>query len=520
MKNQTPKSPPLSEQETTSSQEKAEPIGKAKSPLNFVSLFITTLFIVMTGAAAYYLGLAILQLIDLANNQLLRVILLWSPSLVLFLGGQFSISLLKKIKAFGEQQWQKIKKRSSPKNKLSEQQKKTKPLSEKKRRVWVNVLIFAVSIPIVLFLLEGGARIYDRVNHLPKNADYFSSAESPALEAYDFVNDSDYFSERRDSIQADWNEDRTFQRHADFNGKYFVIENQLRRTVGQPQNYDHTIYIFGGSTVFGFYVPDQYTIPSYLQAVMNETYGETYRVVNMGVVSMNIFQQFELLETINLQPDDIVVFYDGINDAYGIYDYCSKWQIENGICPDPPPQPPRLIQNLIQTYHRVIAALQTKSRFVYHVLAPDNFPPHHYRDQDKMQELSDGIIWAWGEKILEINQYCSEQGVTFIHLLQPVLFKQNQFTDYEMQIIKSPSANPAGLAKGINLIFVGFEEKTALLAQEGNHVYSLTEALNPSLRPQGEEYYMDWRNINPKGNEVIADHIFDVISQLIENGSN
>jgi lysophospholipase L1-like esterase len=95
-----------------------------------------------------------------------------------------------------------------------------------------------------------------------------------------------------------------------------------RRTVN-PANgtckagHSKTIWIFGGSTVYGTGVPDWATVPSYLARDLNASGGDCDVVTNFGVEGYVSNQELiylqERLKT--GQRPDMVIFYDGVNDA-------------------------------------------------------------------------------------------------------------------------------------------------------------------------------------------------------------
>lgn len=77
------------------------------------------------------------------------------------------------------------------------------------------------------------------------------------------------------------------------------------------------IFVFGGSTAFGFGVPDRQTIPSYLAEVLTaEEPGTRPAVYNFGVPAANSTMeriQFEQTLAAGHVPD-VAVFLDGLND--------------------------------------------------------------------------------------------------------------------------------------------------------------------------------------------------------------
>ena len=114
-------------------------------------------------------------------------------------------------------------------------------------------------------------------------------------------------------------------KNIDYAGKFVNIQNAMRKTV--PDTFFNAsskdtldIYFFGGSTIFGFNVSDQETIPSQFVQLFKEKYpkGKSIRVYNFGTPTYYSYQ--ELIQFTNLiykgHRPDIVVFIDGVNDFW------------------------------------------------------------------------------------------------------------------------------------------------------------------------------------------------------------
>ena len=78
-----------------------------------------------------------------------------------------------------------------------------------------------------------------------------------------------------------------------------------------------TIWVFGGSTVYGIGTPDSETIPSYLARDLNTNPSSCVSVTNFGAEGYVTNQEvILLLEQLKAgRKPDIAIFYDGINDA-------------------------------------------------------------------------------------------------------------------------------------------------------------------------------------------------------------
>ncbi len=100
----------------------------------------------------------------------------------------------------------------------------------------------------------------------------------------------------------------------------FTIGEDRRRIVtGASEDPDaYEVFMFGGSTMIGWCVPDSLTIPSIMQRRLSSSMSVPVRVVNFGQQAFVSTQELIELE-LQLQDGrrpDLVVFYDGINDTF------------------------------------------------------------------------------------------------------------------------------------------------------------------------------------------------------------
>lgn len=101
--------------------------------------------------------------------------------------------------------------------------------------------------------------------------------------------------------------------NADYKSPYINIENGIRRTCYQPEEYGNTIYIMGPCIALGPYVEDKHTIASLLSKILIDNKYH-YRVVNLGLLSSN--NSRILSEQLSLREHDIVInlFYTEIGE--------------------------------------------------------------------------------------------------------------------------------------------------------------------------------------------------------------
>jgi lysophospholipase L1-like esterase len=106
-----------------------------------------------------------------------------------------------------------------------------------------------------------------------------------------------------------------------FSGKYVNVDPRGFRPVGNqgpwpPRRGEFTVFVFGGSTTFGYGVADDLTIPAQLQKQLVSDYGVSARVYNFGRGSYFCVQERLLLEKLLISGfvPDVAVFIDGLND--------------------------------------------------------------------------------------------------------------------------------------------------------------------------------------------------------------
>jgi lysophospholipase L1-like esterase len=135
-----------------------------------------------------------------------------------------------------------------------------------------------------------------------------------------------YFKEWWNSYQVAW-EPYAYWRRLPHDGEYIHVgEDGLRRT-WTPSASDGAappaarVYMFGGSTLWGFGARDDHTIPSCLARALAEHPGPPVAVSNLAETGY-VSTQGVLTLLRRLQHGDVpdlVVFYDGINDIFSTY---------------------------------------------------------------------------------------------------------------------------------------------------------------------------------------------------------
>src|SRR5262249_54092213 len=112
-------------------------------------------------------------------------------------------------------------------------------------------------------------------------------------------------------------------REKPFRGRFFHVEEPGYREVRDPGPWPmdraaHNVWVFGGSTTFGYGLPDEETIPSHLQEALRSRYpGASIHVYNFGQGYFYSGQELALFASLlagGSAPPEIALFIDGINE--------------------------------------------------------------------------------------------------------------------------------------------------------------------------------------------------------------
>lgn len=367
-----------------------------------------------------------------------------------------------------------------------------------------SLIALGLATALLLGLLEGGAIALNRAGTLPPTTQTEFRLRQPAAYA-----NAPYFSRAfvEESMRqpGGWTtpEGTSLVIPNDFTGEWFTIKNGQRATTGQPATFKHTVHLFGGSTVYNSEVPDNLTIASQLQTMLNEKSPNTYKVENWGASSVKASQQLERLRTINVQPGDVVIFYDGVNDAVqGVYAASPEgFMVKSN----------REKLAALGWFAYVVRAqlwLRDHSAFAAAILpAPDAAAPAHTADPDKLELLANETATRYAETIRSANSYAQEKGATFIQILQPNLLTKSRFTPYEQSLLAQPMLVAPGSQQAIPVAYAAMASATTALRADGTVTTFDWSTILDGL----PDSYLDFCHTN----HVANTHIAAALSHLV-----
>jgi lysophospholipase L1-like esterase len=292
------------------------------------------------------------------------------------------------------------------------------------RDVWI---IFGITF-LILVVIELFFKIYF----------LFGSQEDPRLQA-EYYQDktwaTEYFKEFNSCNQESW-QSYVYWRRKPFTGEYINInESGLRRTVYEKDPYVEVqpalkIFFFGGSTMWGSGVRDQYTIPSILGGELskNEINAEVTNFGESGYVSTQEVIELELqLQQGNIP--DVVVFYDGVNDVFSAYQQGTAGIPQNEYNRRKEFNASNSKKKSFLVFINSLKTLNTM-QFITKIIQKDSVIPVSYTEKE-LNDLSEEVVSIYNENIKMIYALAKTYDFKAIFYWQPTIFNKLSLSEYE-----------------------------------------------------------------------------------------
>jgi hypothetical protein len=252
-----------------------------------------------------------------------------------------------------------------------------------------------------------------------------------------------------------------------------VIDGR-RVTTNVPSRVRQNIYLMGGSTVFCSEVPDRYTVPSFLQRLVN-TVDDSISVSNhgqRGATTANRLRYFESLDGIS--RDDIAIFLFGDNDC-GTY--------------------------LDQKRHpltRIVVVVERLSRYGFEIFKwlYGEIAPRFWRNRSRSS------VEKLIQQFEKTAQLCQKRGVKLLCVLQPNIFTLVSQLEYDLRLRHSSSTE---ISVSVNDAY----PKYVHWLRNKDFAVSAADIFNGSP----DHVYLDWAHLNARGNEKLANFLFEELER-------
>jgi hypothetical protein len=281
-----------------------------------------------------------------------------------------------------------------------------------------------------------------------------------------------------------------------YKGETLVIGGEGTRQVPSSSKAEDgkTVHFFGGSTMWGEGSDDNHTIPA-LFAAKNPDF-ETF---NHGQLAYNSRQELDALISLyatGVKPD-VVIFYDGVNDAAF-------------LCPKEIKKLPA--HRLVPMYRDKLYVGKTAfikevagKIFIENILSvvrkatykptPQNTPYDCVSNPAKAEQIAEMMMKNWEMA----NEIVTKRGGRFVAILQPAAYIGKPKTDH-LELDQE-------LGKNFEVIYGLIKKKIA----ERNHPW-ITDLTD---RFDGDDYiYIDFCHVSPNGNAIIASEVSRVVGNV------
>jgi hypothetical protein len=281
-----------------------------------------------------------------------------------------------------------------------------------------------------------------------------------------------------------------------YNGPTTRISSEGRRVHdGNDSRTDKPVVrFFGGSTMWGEGADDNHTIPALFNALHPE-----YRVVNHGQLAYNSRQELdELISTYTRgERTDIVIFYDGVNDAAF-------------LCPTVIDQLPA--HRLVPMYREKLYAgtkavikdlayrvfISNIMEAIQRISSNASTAPALYNcvsNPDKAEAIAEMMMLHWELA----HELVSTRGGSFYAVLQPAAF------------IGKPRTDHLDLDKELVENFREIYQRVRTKIAERQHPW----IIDLSDRFDGNDYiFIDFCHVSSSGNAIIAREISQAVPRL------
>jgi len=264
-----------------------------------------------------------------------------------------------------------------------------------------------------------------------------------------------------------------------------------------------TVFIFGGSTVWGLGAPDWGTIPAYLQSEMANLKDQPVCTINFGQIAYVSTQgMIELM--VQLQKGnipDLVIFYDGINDVYAAYQSGKPCVHENlsdftTIFNDQNNQPANILVKWMQRSNTFQLIKRINNRLFKAGQTVINFQSMGI-DTDS---LAESIAKCYSENYHIVGAFAQQYGFKYAFFWQPLLYIGEKSLTSEELDMKSNSTAMEDIAVEL---YAASYRRIEESAREEKNMYYIANVFDEQVA----QIWIDEMHVNPGGNQLVAQRI-------------
>ena len=274
------------------------------------------------------------------------------------------------------------------------------------------------------------------------------------------------------------------------------------------ENNQLTIYMFGGSTTWGWGARDDYTISSHLAKKIYSDYGILADVVNFGQLGYVNTQEVNLLmrKLTNGNIPDIVIFYDGLNDVFSSY--------QSGVDGLPQNEVRRAYEWNYRNEKKPILKQILSNSLLYKSLfdVPDKIDldvdlPSYSLQDPKVKRLFDKVAMRYFYTLRIIGAMSKEFGFDVYCFWQPVLFTKPTLTNYEKKLFETHSFW-CDFYHGAYQSIIQFDNKPKFFCDIAH-----------TFKNEKQTIYIDPLHVSEYGNQLVAHEMYSKMKGKLSRGT-
>ncbi len=287
-----------------------------------------------------------------------------------------------------------------------------------------------------------------------------------------------------------------YWRRVPYRGRYVNVDEQgLRRTWNSAPALapgDRKIFMFGGSALWGTGARDEFTIPSLVSKRLNGSGGRRVWVTNLGESGYVSTQEVItlLLELQRGAVPDVVVFYDGFNDA--------EAAMESGVAGIPQNETHRVAEFNLRERLNVRGFIEETALYrLSRSLVGVRKQPRHGD-----QALARAVVDVYLRNVQIVDALARQFGFAPVFFWQPSVFDKKRPTAWERLMHRGDS--------GEFFAEVRQALEQGIRSRNLRNVYDLGSIFNE----EDGTVFIDPVHVSEKGNDRIAEELVRVIRGL------
>ncbi|MFH1888554.1 MAG: SGNH/GDSL hydrolase family protein [Candidatus Omnitrophota bacterium] len=325
-----------------------------------------------------------------------------------------------------------------------------------------------------------------------------------------------YFQENKASGQEDFFPFYEW-RTKEFHGEFINVDDQGRRKTWNLEDRDikqnKKIFCFGGSTMWGHGVRDDFTIPSLLSRRFAEDRRSDLYFVNYGENAYTFTQELIYLILLlkkGIVPD-YVIFYDGVNECLSaaqnkkagltinLNDMREKLHYKK----------PSYIQmflkglsGIIERDSQLIKLVKgLRDKYGKNNIGKDDIDP--IVSNEEVESLAMDVVSDYKSNVDLLERLSSSYGFKYFLFWQPAVFLTDPLTEEEKSF---------DLWQDRFLVEL-YKQTYNRIRQEAGLLNSFD--LSPLLDNKNKSLYIDFCHLNEEGNAIIAEQVYTVLKDKL-----